>query len=549
MGVSLTLADYSLSVAAGTALPVLAPTTVIAAGISSDTLSAAQSIGFSFRFCGQTFTTFRVSSRGYMVLGSSGGPADSDNTILHSGSDQGEIIAPWWDHTQTADSTGFVRFDVRGDGLSSERCIIEWSLYAQAAQTATNHHLLTLQVVLWAATGEVSLTYAKTTTGTPVETGYSASMGFHAEGVYRDLSTFDHSLGGTDTTSDATLDAGTAEFPDGMTYTLAPAIPVVSAFTPLGFEEITQTIDQGGDPLDTIGQNLNWLYANHSPPLLNVTPVSGAAGTEQFVLPVWPSSENLDYVATYGATTVLGCEAEVELSYATIAEPQPGTGAHWTHADTTTWNPVTRLEATGAAFALPNNATHILLECSTDGNAWDLNAFMLHPQVMETGEVGIPVGTDATYISGQMLDGAQGPIQTEALNRLYVAPAITLGKRAQMLFSFAENVPASPKAGGNAHDYWDQLVVASPTMPGQEGAVVRVVVCAAGTAADDSITITDEGGESVELVIGDTSTAYAYVWSTLTLRSDRPVITATAGGTGGVTPLFIAGFYRPGYTG
>jgi len=141
-------------------------------------------LNFSFRFFGVDYNQFRVSSNGFLALGTStpsSPPAtDSRPTNLDLNNlttNIGPTIAAFWDDLTFAQSYDRAYYAVRGTG-TDRRLIVQWN-QAGVSGSGNNAGDITFQAVLFENSGDILLSYADTFFGSGVtnNNGGSATVG------------------------------------------------------------------------------------------------------------------------------------------------------------------------------------------------------------------------------------------------------------------------------------------------------------------------------------------------------------------------------------
>lgn len=125
-------------------------------------------IGFAFEFYGNTYSSFYISTNGFMTLGS--GATDSVNDPIPSTSVPNNVIAPFWDDLMVDYSpynSGEVYYQTMG-AAPNRQLVVQWDNVSRAY--SSNH--LTFEVIL-NETGEVWFQYREMGS----ETGVSATVG------------------------------------------------------------------------------------------------------------------------------------------------------------------------------------------------------------------------------------------------------------------------------------------------------------------------------------------------------------------------------------
>jgi hypothetical protein len=138
-------------------------------------------IGFNFDYNGTVYTTFGVSTDGFMSFTATGGSAT--NTNLFSTTAPNAVIAPWWDDLSTnavgTNPAGSILYQTTGTP-GSQVLTVQWivSSYWTGSGT-TQPKLLNMQVKLYEATGVIELWYGDAI-GSTLNTTESASIGLES---------------------------------------------------------------------------------------------------------------------------------------------------------------------------------------------------------------------------------------------------------------------------------------------------------------------------------------------------------------------------------
>lgn len=141
--------------------------TVVWTTDQDNNLSAALPIGFTFQYASRAYTEFKVSSNGWISLGTAANNNMATNDLSTTG--QGPIIAPLWDNLQVQANM----LTYRTQGTAGSRILtvqfrdVRWTRTAGGA-------VISFQVKLYEATNNIEFIY--TQGGTGVTSG-SASIG------------------------------------------------------------------------------------------------------------------------------------------------------------------------------------------------------------------------------------------------------------------------------------------------------------------------------------------------------------------------------------
>lgn len=122
--------------------------------LSDDAVSAAQNIGFSFCFFGNTYTQFYVGSNGWVGFTAGQSTAFTSATIPSGAANfpKNCIMAPWQDwHPGTGNGGPYIRYQVLGTA-PNRRLVVSWNNCPMFSCTTT---LGTFQIVLFESTNNV----------------------------------------------------------------------------------------------------------------------------------------------------------------------------------------------------------------------------------------------------------------------------------------------------------------------------------------------------------------------------------------------------------
>lgn len=136
-------------------------------GAASDNGVATTTIGFTFMFEGEPYTSVQVCANGLLQLigGNTtlvgGNVSTTDNTQLTSTAWADPVIAPWWADLATATSgfRGGVYKLTRPTGLGQLETIFRFVCFGASTDDANNYRLINFEVSLNSA-GAISLHYA-----------------------------------------------------------------------------------------------------------------------------------------------------------------------------------------------------------------------------------------------------------------------------------------------------------------------------------------------------------------------------------------------------
>ncbi|MBK8427687.1 MAG: hypothetical protein IPL27_17700 [Lewinellaceae bacterium] len=189
-------------------------------------------IGFTFNYNGTTFTTFSVSTNGALALGAT---APGFTNLLASNAN---VIAPLWDDNDLIGGT--IVYATTGV-IGSQVLTIEWTNMHVGGTGSNTNPTISMQVLLYEATGEIQFIYGATSAAlasTTASIGISGSVGNF-------LSVTPLSPANTSTVSSVTENTGissAANFPTGTIYTFTPPAPTV-LWSPATFLDATNILN------------------------------------------------------------------------------------------------------------------------------------------------------------------------------------------------------------------------------------------------------------------------------------------------------------------
>ena len=211
---------YGFSASGSTFTPNTGATTIFAAGID-DELSSVQNIGFTFIYGCTSYTQYKVSSNGYITLGTTATSETNVNNLVTTG--LGPILAPLWDDISVG-TGGSVNYVLSGTApnrvLTIEFLNMKWGYDASG-------NVISFQLKLYETTNVIDFVYRRESTS-PLNP--NASIGISGGASATDF----YALNGTGTASNAVY--GT----DTKILATPPATGQVYRFVP-GIVSITTT--------------------------------------------------------------------------------------------------------------------------------------------------------------------------------------------------------------------------------------------------------------------------------------------------------------------
>ncbi|MFN8777152.1 MAG: GEVED domain-containing protein, partial [Flavobacteriales bacterium] len=222
------ISDYSFTPTTGTytEIPSGAPAVDLASVRADGNLSAAQSIGFSFVLDGVPYTTFRMSSNGFITLGT-GGPGGSANANnLAAGTNPARpYIAPLWDDLD-GNVTGSVARYITTGTAPNRVLTVEWRNWQWNWSAIGN--TISFQCMLFETTNVIEFIYRQEA-GAVNNTTSGASIGISGvstgAGNYLSLNGTGASPTASSTTETNNLNTKPAT---GQIYRFTPPVPCTS---------------------------------------------------------------------------------------------------------------------------------------------------------------------------------------------------------------------------------------------------------------------------------------------------------------------------------
>lgn len=166
--------NYTFTSSSATYAPLSSGYSTSFTNSSNDAVSSAVIIGFTFNFNCVPYTTFQMSTEGWIGLGSghTGGSAAYTNNL--SGTVARPKIAPLWDDLRCT-STGRVRYQLTGTAPNRVRTI-DWVGMRWNENSSSTTPVITFQVKLYEGTDVIEFNYLQGATGVNTGSG-GASIG------------------------------------------------------------------------------------------------------------------------------------------------------------------------------------------------------------------------------------------------------------------------------------------------------------------------------------------------------------------------------------
>lgn len=168
------LTDYAFTVQSGVALEDISSDSNQLLGPGSDDQgSAVLTLGFLWRFEGQTYTFFSVNANGVMRLGPT--PVGNGNTGNTTDGSLTPKFYPYWDDLCVGNS-GKVHYKHVGEGIN-RKLVVEWTgMKMPKAGNCDGSGSGTFQVWMYEHTGVIRYVYGSNVTASAANFGYSTGM-------------------------------------------------------------------------------------------------------------------------------------------------------------------------------------------------------------------------------------------------------------------------------------------------------------------------------------------------------------------------------------
>ncbi|WKZ64882.1 MAG: lamin tail domain-containing protein [Flavobacteriales bacterium] len=311
--------NYTRSTFTGTYTPITTGGGALTAGATGDGVyTNGLPIGFNFDYNGTVYTTFGVSTDGFMSFTAT--TNSLTNTNLFSATAPNAVIAPWWDDLNTnavgTNPAGSILYQTTG-APGSQVLTVQWIVSSYWSTSAGQPRLLNFQVKLYEATGDIELWYGDAI-GTTTNTAESASIGLESatggNGQYIDAVT------GSRFTSNSTLQSN--RWPAyNFRFTPGSAAPVAAGTYNVGVGQTYANLNEAVADLNLRGVNgavtLNLTDdqydatpagGSHFFPIL-LGPVSGASATNTITITKSGTPAVITYDGALGSSGSLGNQA------------------------------------------------------------------------------------------------------------------------------------------------------------------------------------------------------------------------------------------------
>lgn len=536
------------------------PTTAIGANSTGSALAIP--IGFTFHIDGVAYTSIDLFAYGFARFAGSETSANGAQLFAATTS---VILAPWWDNLETADTVGYVKYEMQfpprfEPGVKStpagtepwRRFVIEWYVNLQAGQTGTDYDRVKFQLVLYETSDRFDFRYGTiSTAGSPSRASYSAAVGM--KGVtsvdtdnYRDFSEDLLDLGASNTTTNSNIDAS-ADWPTH-TKVAEPAWPMCGRAFLVPLELLTGMQDPYAEPIWYIANFVNWLMLNHRPALVDFSPWQEAQYQEvSYALPCTPSEDGLTYdvyVQTYSA----GGDLRIVIDEDIGTYPDPTNDA--------VWNNLVTEDAIGAAAGwrewtvfqiTPSVGTRALRVTASHESAGTilLGSVLIVPEQLDDIDIDAYPASGARAMSIAQLRQEGAAVHPEWYNRARATIRALLLSRKQMLWSSIW--PDSSKATIAATTARPSRVIgiAPASLSGWPGQTVMARTIAHSVGDGVGITLAEDGGAAASFSVPLTSAGYSITECELELVSDEPMLRCTSRPNGNLSPIAVCVEWAP----
>ncbi|MHC4892247.1 MAG: hypothetical protein ACYTFV_02575 [Planctomycetota bacterium] len=322
------------------------------------------------------------------------------------------------------------------------------------------------------------------------------------------------------------------------------AINVPTTIELLDANQLLGAVPAGREPLETLLNRTNHLYAYHAPALVNVTFRDAFNPSSQFIVPIDPSVDGIDYdvamsfVADAGTIAVtLGWSATYAGAYSSIA----GWNANTITSAAPSATHIGAADSTEPAASIPASARFLSVSVVHATGDVQLHSLCITPRRMTSISSGAKASGFIAFDDG-LLSSTGAPINTEHLNRGWQNITATYSDRRHWLMGqvFSPSAPSYrfTKFGyKGTHQY---TTVGQVHMPGNVESVCKVRMRAQDSGTPASITIGQINGASVTLDANDTDHE-----TDLTISGEYPVLFAMANPYNGIAIRYLSVTWAP----
>lgn len=289
------------------------------------------------------------------------------------------------------------------------------------------------------------------------------------------------------------------------------------------------------EPLDSILENVNWLYKNYTPAIYNACPVNGSTTVaKDFYFPFAASADNLNY--TLYAYIWTSASATVDLDF---YESSTGTtGSPWGSA------------AASTTFSAALGGRYVSLDLGQILSTTDFGRCVFTPQVSGSPTMQVqwvmivptPAAiTSATRSSGAIaydgahLNGTGSAIHTEYADRAIQTAAAILQDRRQCVFSYQQMSNSGNQLATRGSQVVRLAAYGQTHLMGQHDSIMTVQ-CRAVDSGTATVRLYEVGVSDVlvEFDADDTDRG-----ATIRFKSPAPIIEVVAEPDAGTTIRYL----------
>lgn len=529
-------------------IPLVSPTTDLGANSTSSVTGI--SIGFTFTFDGVAYTTCALFAFGYLRLA---GTMNSNLNLNLFTAHTSVILAPWWDALETADTVGYLKHETQGTA-PWRRFVVEWYANMQSGQTATDYDRAKFQVVLYETSNRLEYRYGTMeTAGAPSRVPYSASIGYKGNTSvsgtnYRDFAVDNLDLGASSSTSTINLSAYT-QWP-ALTYASEPNWPMCDRYVYVGEQMLSGLQNAYADPLWAFANNVNWLYCNFRPPLVDWSPRNGTAGNLNFVTPILPSVDGLTYRVYLETYSPVGGTLTCDVGRDNTANPQAATNAHWTllATGTETATPAGYRSWTSFTIVVPSTALYLRFHFGATSLA--LHSVLVVPDAITDFDPTAALPSAFQWMGIGQIRQEGAAIHPEFLNRCWRDAYRVTNDRKQMLWAYGTPDVSDYDLASYPTQPVRMLGVSACAMPaGFAGSTATLAIYAYDTVNGGKLTFAERGGNvATPFTVNSNTSTYRGQTGTLVLQSDQPTIVLNADPAGFLRTAFAGLFWSVPFT-
>lgn len=512
--------------------PLIAPTVDIGANVTSTTV-ATVGIGFTFRFDGVPYTSASLSVHGFLRL--AGSLTSSSNSNLFASSTS-VALAAWYDALRTAPTGGYVQHETQGVA-PWRRFVAEWYVATNGDASTTDCRWAKFQILLYESSDRVEYRYgALEVLGSPNNTS-DASIGLKGDTSttldnFRDLAVDNRELGGSNTTTTTNLRAYVpGEWPD-YRIVYEPNWPMVGFYVDEPQGQISGIQGPEVDYHWRVANNVNWLYCNHCPALVNFAPwAAEQIDSPLYVTPIKPSLDagvngSDEYEVWIEGHTEEPTTVGLGVAYATSPNPQPLGGA-WSSLASVPASPVS--EIVSWHFDLDITPTMQFLRWSFVGDLTTAMSIVVRPKPRTDFD---PMGTFPSGFVPMAIGQVRqqgAAIHPEYQNRAWRNVALILLDRKQCLWSFGTSTDSDTDFGITSTDWTTRMLGKSPcAMLGWFNQNATAQLYAYDTGNTGKAVFGEDGGRNVSLAVEDNAAEYRLQEIDMPIISPQPIISLSA---------------------